>query len=102
MSNEKIYCGNARLIKTKFGEITKISFHKADINKMGEWIKANGGDWVNIAIYEKKAPEQGKHTHYGVIDEWKPEVKQEKVHSINQEYSTSDLIPEDEIQDLPF
>ena len=30
MSEEKIYCGNGKAIETKYGEMLKLSFSKAD------------------------------------------------------------------------
>jgi hypothetical protein len=91
--SEKIYCGNAKIIETKFGGITKVSFHKDNINAMVKWMKENKSDWINIAIMEKQNPEQGKPTHYGVIDEWKP--KETKL-------PPSDIKAEDVDDDLPF
>lgn len=71
--NEIIYCGNAKIIDTKFGKLTKVSMHKDDINKIVGWMKAENRDWVNIAIKEKKEPKEGKPTHYLEIDQYKPD-----------------------------
>ena len=108
MSEEKIYCGNARVIKTNYGGITKVSFHKNDINKMIEWLKKDGGDWINIAIMEKKDPMEGKPTHYGVIDTWKPtgEINPPKPGGRADDGLSTDIpekdLPGDEPDDLPF
>lgn len=70
--SEKIYCGSARVIPTKFGDLTKVSFHKDDIKKMIEHIKSDGGDWINLVIKEKQNKIEGKPTHYLEVDTWKP------------------------------
>lgn len=72
--SETIYCGNARKVSGKFGEITKVSISKEDINKIVAYMKSNGLDWVNLDIKEKKNP-SGKNTHSVSIDTWKPEKK---------------------------
>jgi hypothetical protein len=98
--SEKVYCGNARKIATKFSEIIKVSFNKDDINKMVKWMKDEKSDWVNIAIMEKRSPEQGKPTHYGVIDDWKPEAKNEATKE--PELPPSESLDDNPDDDLPF
>jgi hypothetical protein len=70
--SEKIYCGNAKIVKTQYGELTKISFSKDDINKMFGYMKLNSADWINLVLKEKKEPQPGKPTHYLEVDNWKP------------------------------
>jgi hypothetical protein len=70
--SEKIYCGNAKIVKTQFGEMTKISLHKDDINKIVKFMKEGNLDWCNIVIKEKQNKTDGKPTHYLEIDDWKP------------------------------
>jgi hypothetical protein len=72
MADEKIYCGSAKVIKTQHGELTKVSFHKEDINKIVKWMKDNSSDWANLVVKEKREPKEGKPTHYLEIDTWKP------------------------------
>jgi hypothetical protein len=89
---EKIYCGNAKIVKTKFGEITKISMHKDDINKIVKHMKENTSDWINLEVLEKKEKKEGKPTHYVSVDMWKPESKESNTQSSNSNDS----------DDLPF
>lgn len=70
--SDKIYCGSGKIVTTQYGDLTKISFHKEDLNKMVKYIQENGGDWVNLVLKEKKEPQEGKPTHYLEIDTWKP------------------------------
>ena len=70
--SEKIYCGNARTVQTKFGEMTKVSFSKDDINKMVKHMRDTKADWINLNIKEKKDKVAGKPTHYLEVDDWKP------------------------------
>jgi hypothetical protein len=69
---EKIYCGNAKIVKTQFGEMTKLSLHKDDINKIVKFMKDGNLDWCNIVVKEKQNKVDGKPTHYLEIDDWKP------------------------------
>lgn len=94
--SEKIYCGNAKIITTKYGEIPKGSMHKDDINKAVAWMKANNSDWFNFSIMEKKEKVNGKPTHYILLDDWKPEAKAEPAPIPEQP-----PLPESE-DDLPF
>jgi hypothetical protein len=75
---DKIYCGNGRILKTKFGEIPKISMSKKDINEIVKYMKGNNLEWVNLEMLEKKTKEEGKATHYLKIDTFKPEKQDKK------------------------
>lgn len=70
--SEKIYCGSARVINTQYGELTKVSFHKDDINKIVKYMKDNNSEWANLVVKEKREKVEGKPTHYLEVDEWKP------------------------------
>lgn len=73
---EKIYVGLAKTFVTQYGEMTKLSLSKDDVNKITKHMKDNNLDWINIDVKEKKEKVQGKATHYLEVDQWKPE-KQE-------------------------
>jgi hypothetical protein len=64
--SEKIYCGNAKEIETKFGKMLKISFSKEDLQKLNNSLNEQG--WVNCNVKEKQTKVQGKPTHYLEID----------------------------------
>jgi hypothetical protein len=87
MENKKIYCGSGRIIKTKFGDLPKISFHKDDINKIVKYMKDNNLTWINLEMPEKREKIEGKPTHYIQVDTWKPEQKNE----ISKDKDTEDL-----------
>lgn len=92
---DKIYAGSAKIISTQYGDLTKISFHKEDINKIVKYMKDNDSDWCNLAVKEKKEPVEGKPTHYLEIDQWKPENKEQNTNS-------SESTPTEEDDGLPF
>ena len=69
MSEEKIYCGNAKKVTTQFGDILKLSFTEEDLKKLQESLD-NG--WVNADVLERRSPSAGGMTHYLVINTWKP------------------------------
>lgn len=74
--SEKIYIGQGKIIKTQYGELTKISFSAEDVKKLQENL-TNG--WVNLVVKEKKNKVEGKPTHYLEVDTYKkPEAKAEE------------------------
>lgn len=68
--SDKIYCGSGKIINTKFGALTKISFTEKDIQVLKDNL-VNG--WVNLVLKEKQNKVEGKPTHYLQIDTWKKE-----------------------------
>jgi hypothetical protein len=88
---EKIYAGHARIVNTQYGDMTKISLHKDDINKIVKYMKENDSDWINLDVKEKREKVEGKATHYLEVDQWKP----------SQQNNTPPP-PEEESDDLPF
>jgi hypothetical protein len=68
----KIYGGNAKKIQTKFGEMTKISQSRSDLEKLLKYLNENDTEWVNLVLKEKTEKVEGKPTHYLEVDEWKP------------------------------
>jgi hypothetical protein len=72
---EKVFCGNGKVITTKFGDMTKISFSEKDLQTLKNNL-SNG--WVNCVLKEKKNKVEGKPTHYLEIDNWKPDNAEKK------------------------
>jgi hypothetical protein len=68
----KIYGGNAKIIQTKFGTMTKISQSRTDLEKLLAYLNANDTEWVNLVMKEKQEKVEGKATHYLEVDDWKP------------------------------
>jgi RNA binding exosome subunit len=87
MSDEKIFCGNGKIIKTQYGEMVKMSYSEKDLKTMLANLK-NG--WVNTVLKEKKNKVEGKPTHYVEIDNFEATAKQSQ--------SVSDVIDDT----LPF
>ena len=75
-NKERVFCGNAKIITTQYGEMTKISFSASDLEKLQNSLE-NG--WVNTVLKAKKTPVEGKPTHYLEVDTWKPEAKAEPI-----------------------
>ena len=69
---DKIYCGSGKIVSGKFGKIIKISLSTDDLAKIEQYKRDNNLNWVNLELKEKREPQQGKPTHYLVIDTWKP------------------------------
>jgi RNA binding exosome subunit len=68
----KIYGGNAKIIETKFGQMTKISQSRSDLEKLLAYLNANDTEWVNLVMKEKQEKVEGKATYYLEVDDWKP------------------------------
>lgn len=68
--SEKIYVGSGKVVKTNFGELTKLSFSEEDLQKMK--LNLNERGYVNLVLKQKQNPVEGKPTHYMEVDTWKP------------------------------
>lgn len=88
---EKVFCGSAKIVQTKFGELTKVSFSQKDIDTMQQNM-TNG--WINLVVKEKQNKVEGKATHYLEVDNWKPDQSK-------QVESAPFIKPSDE-SDLPW
>lgn len=92
MSEEKIFCGSGKIVQTRYGELTKISFSESDIEKLKNNL-SNG--WINLVFKEKKNKVEGKPTHYLQVDTWKPSENSSSSEKPNSS-------PEITNNDLPF
>lgn len=70
MSDEKIYCGNGKVIKTQYGEMMSLSFSAEDLEKMQSNL-SNG--WINVNVKQRREPSERGTTHYLEVDNWKPD-----------------------------
>ena len=85
MTAEPIYCGNGKTIQLEHGTLLKFSLSPQDIEKINNWAKENKG-WCNLVISKRKEMSQKGMTHYGKIDQWKPNRAEE-----NTEESIEDI-----------
>jgi hypothetical protein len=98
---DAIYAGTAKLVATKFGEMTKVSFNRTDLEKLTKYMNENDTEWVNLVIKEKKEKVEGKPTHYLQVDEWKPNTtKEKKEFTLNTE--KNEMVNKFEANVLPF
>lgn len=82
--SEKIYCGNAKVIETKFGKMLKISFSKKDLQELNKAME--GKEWVNCNLKEKQNKQEGKPTHYLELDTYvKPTDSRNQVSETEKE-----------------
>ena len=75
---EKIYCGSAKTISTKYGEIMNVSldFDVLEQAVIDYGFKTKSGKQiVKIKIQERKAVDSYGNTHSVCVDVWKPEKK---------------------------
>ena len=87
---DKKYCGNAKVIETQYGELTRISITSEDIATLQKNLD-NG--WVNVTIKKRKEPSKGGMTHYLEIDTFQKEKK---------EAGSGSAVKEDPEEALPF
>lgn len=78
MANEKVYANGVffKQVETSFGNIIKASISVEDFKQFLDDNADNG--WVNIDILERKEVSDKGHSHYGVLNTFKP--KGELVH----------------------
>lgn len=93
---EKKYCGNAKMIETKYGDLIKHSFTAEDLKVLQDNLD-NG--WVNTVTKERKEPSKGGMTHYVEVDDWKPEGLQTKTTGSQGNIDYPETINPD---DIPF
>lgn len=87
--SDKIYCGNAKVIETKFGKMLKISFSKKDLQELNKAME--GKEWVNCNLKEKQNKQEGKPTHYLELDTY-----------VKPTDSRSQVSETEKTDDLPF
>ena len=87
--SEKIYCGNAKEIETKFGKMLKISFSKKDLQELNKAME--GKEWVNCNLKEKQNKQEGKPTHYLELDTY-----------VKPTDSRSQVSETEKVDDMPF
>lgn len=100
MSDEKVYVGNAKVIKTQFGELTKMSLTEEDVQKMQDNL-SNG--WINVVIKERREPSASGFTHYLEVDTWKPKEGGAPAEAAEKKAApAANNVPEMAPEDLPF
>ena len=92
-TEEKIYIGNAKIVKTQYGDMPKGSMHKDHINMIVKYMKDNNLDWINWDIKEKQTKVEGKPTHYIEVNTYKPDPNKVKSEPQTTENQESDDLP---------
>ena len=87
----KIYGGNAKLMKTKFGEIWKVSQSRKDLEGLLQYLNDNDLEWVNLDIKEKPQIVEGKPTHY--LQVWQKEALQVANKPLEKRIDENDTLP---------
>jgi hypothetical protein len=98
MSDKKDYVGNAKAIKTQYGEMLKISFGPKDLEMLNQIAAQNKG-WVNLDCGQRKEVSDKGFTHSIWIDTWKPDTTQAR-EGLNQPQTTPTMNDYDD--DLAF
>ena len=68
----KIFAGSGKVIQTQYGQMTKLSFSRSDLQKLMDYCDSDGNGWVNLDLKEKKDKIEGKPTHYCEVNQYKP------------------------------
>lgn len=74
-----IYCGNGRIVSTKYGTFRSISICLSDIPK--EFItksEKNGKSYTKIIVSDKDAKDQYGNDVFVTVDQWKPDPNYKK------------------------
>jgi len=96
--NNKVYADglSAKIQQAPFGEVMRLSIKSEDFIKcLISNTQENG--WVTIDVMKKQNAEEGKNTHYGVFNTWKPNSN-----GVNGSESVSSKSSNKEDDDLPF
>ena len=100
MSNdEKIFAGSAKVINGKYGDFTKVTFHKDNINTIVQYMKDNQTDFITLDVKEKREAVEGKPTHYLQVSTYKPE---EQASAPAAQQSAPAPQASGEIDEMPF
>jgi len=101
MSDEKVYVGNGKVIKTQYGDLTKLSLTADDVEKLQGNLD-NG--WVNVVIKERREPSATGFTHYLEVDTWKPTPRDgdDAPAAKKEEKPAANNVAEMAPEDLPF
>ena len=75
--SDPIFCGSARTIPTKYGDMLKITFRAEDLQRLNDNVD-NG--FVSATVHQKQNPAPDKPPYYLKVDKWKP----------NPQYNASD------------
>jgi len=90
----KIFAGSGKVISTQYGQMTKLSFSRSDLQKLLEYCDSDGNGWVNLDLKEKKDKIEGKPTHYCEVNQYKGSGTAQTPKAMNQApdntFSTSD------------
>lgn len=78
--DEKIYIGMGK--QGQYG--LKISIPMKDIEALIDVAGANNG-WANLDLKERREPSPKGWTHYMVVNEWKPEPKDEVTAAVEED-----------------
>lgn len=99
--DNKIYIGNGKEYTfSNGGTCLRVSFSPEDLIKINDWARGNNG-WCNIDVLKRKEPSKKGVTHYGIINQWKPEKKNEQSFNTNiaQSKEENEEMP---LSDVPF
>lgn len=84
-------------VKTTFGSILKVNIKVSDFtNFLKQHVNQN--DFVTLDILERQKPSDKGHTHYAVLNEFKPKTESEV--SVNENLQNEQK--EDDLNSLPF
>ncbi len=101
--SEKKYVATGKKVTTQFGEILKLSLSEKDVQTLQENL-SNG--WVNVDILPRREVSPTGKTHYGVINEWKPEPRDGEAAPAPKKAAKKEEAPanaeEVSAEDLPF
>lgn len=97
----KIFAGSGKVISTQYGQMTKLSFSRSDLQKLMDYCDSDGNGWVNLDLKEKKDKIEGKPTHYCEVNQYKGNGTGQTPKAMNQSPDNS-FAQNDTKDELPF
>ncbi|MGD8567358.1 MAG: hypothetical protein PVJ39_04685 [Gammaproteobacteria bacterium] len=73
--SDKIYVGSAKIVPTKYGDITKVTINLGKLKsaaEAGNSFEYDGEEYIKLDVVSRREPSHGK-THSVSVDTWRPE-----------------------------
>ena len=98
----KIFAGSGKVIQTQYGQMTKLSFSRSDLQKLMDYCDSDGNGWVNLDLKEKKEKIEGKPTHYCEVNQYKGTGTGQTPKAMNQDPVNTFAVSNSDDGGLPF
>lgn len=76
MAKDRLYCGNAKFVQTRYGDIVKVSLCLDDIPEEEVYVSEKTGKrYVTVDVKEMRSQDRFGNTHSVEVNTYKPDSK---------------------------